>query len=119
VEEAGGVRIKRVVGPQAPIRLVTDAEMVDIDIAAGQSWSHSLPDGYALAAVVVSGRGTARPQRQADGGPSSNASLETGDFSVVTTDGTESVEFHADPGESLRLVAIRVPAEVEYPLYRK
>lgn len=119
VEEADGVRIKHVIGPQAPIRLVTDAEMADIEIAAGQSWTYSLPDGYALAAVVVSGRGTAWPQRQADGRAADNAPLETGDFTVVTTNGTESVVFQADPGESLRLVAIRVPAEVEYPLYRK
>jgi quercetin 2,3-dioxygenase len=119
VEEAGGAQVKRVVGPQAPIRLVTDAEMSDIVIAEGQSWTQPLPDGYALAAVVVSGRGTARPQRQADGDPLSYASLETGDFAVVTTDGTESVVFQAAPDESLRLVAIRVPAEVDYPLYRK
>jgi len=107
-----GVQVKRVIGTDAPISLVTDSLMRDIIIPANHSYRWQLPKGYSLAAVVVSGKGELHSAEGASG-------LHGGDFAVVSSDQAGELRFSAPSGESLRLVAIQVPSEVDYPLYRK
>ncbi|MEJ8547870.1 pirin family protein [Brevibacillus borstelensis] len=109
-----GVQVKRIIGTDAPISLVTDSLMRDLVIPPAHSYTWQLPKGYSLAAVVVTGKGELLPA--ADGGATG---LHSGDFAVVSVDQAEALQFTASSDEELRLVVIQVPSEVAYPLYRK
>lgn len=116
VEVAEGIQIKRIIGPGTPIQLVTDSLMSDITIPAGQSFTLSLPAGYAHAAVAVEGHGrvSVGAENQADA-----KSVQTGDFVVTSAEADSAPVYQAAEAAPLRLVLIQVPTEVDYPLYRK
>ncbi|USG66224.1 pirin family protein [Brevibacillus ruminantium] len=108
------VQVKRIIGADAPVSLVTDSVMQDLHIPPSHSFTWTLPAGYSLAMVAVSGKGDLQPLADEAG-----TAVIGGDFAVVTTDQDGEIRFTADSAESLRLVVIQVPAEVDYPLYRK
>lgn len=114
VDGEGSVRIKRIIGPDTPIELVTDSRMSDITIPAGQSYRLSLPAGYAHAVVVVFGDGSIESDELQE-----EQSMTQGDFVVVSSDSDSELVYEAFGNTPLRLVLIQVPTEVEYPLYRK
>lgn len=116
VQFVDGVEVKRIIGPEAPIQLVTDSRMSDIAIPAGSSYSLDLPSGYAQATVVVAGSGIVG---DADSSQSNAAPVKKGDFIVTTSQADSTVHYQASEHEPLRLVLIQVPVEVEYPLYPK
>lgn len=116
VQDADGVLTKRIVGPDAPIQLVTESLMKDITIPAGKAHSLPLPAGYAQAVVVVEGTGSAADGTSVAAAP---ASAKPGDFVVVSTDTDTTVVYQATDAAPLRLILIQVPVEVDYPLYRK
>lgn len=111
-----GIQVKRIIGTDAPISLVTDSEMKDLTIPPGASFTWRLPTGYSLAVVAVSGKGRVDAPSAAK-----SESLEAGDFAVISAEEDGSVVLSADPAgaEALRVVAIQVPTAVDYPLYRK
>ncbi|ELK41191.1 hypothetical protein BAG01nite_38450 [Brevibacillus agri] len=116
-ETADGVRVKNIIGPAAPISLVTDSLMKDIAIPAGKAYSLQLPAGYAHAVVVVEGSGSVGGHSEA-GEPPTVA--HKGDFVVISAEAeTASVTYQAQADAPLRIVLIQVPLEVDYPLYRK
>ncbi|MGF9816697.1 pirin family protein [Brevibacillus agri] len=116
-ETADGVRVKNIIGPAAPISLVTDSLMKDIAIPAGKAYSLQLPAGYAHAVVVVEGSGSVGGHSEA-GEPPTVA--HKGDFVVISAEAeTTSVTYQAQADAPLRIVLIQVPLEVDYPLYRK
>lgn len=116
-ETADGVRVKNIIGPAAPISLVTDSLMKDIAIPAGKAYSLQLPAGYAQAVVVVEGSGSVGGHSEA-GEPPTVA--HKGDFVVISAEAeTASVTYQAQADAPLRIVLIQVPLEVDYPLYRK
>lgn len=115
VHEVDGVSVKSIVGGDAPIQLVTDARMYDIEIPSGRSLSLPLPAGYAHAAVIISGSGTVGA---VDAGHS-HAAIQNSDFVITTSDTDRTALYQASAQEALRLVLIQVPVEVDYPLYRK
>lgn len=112
VEEYDGVTVKSLLGEGAPIRLVAEARMQDVTIAAGKGHRWTLGAGRSLAAVAVSGSGTWQ------GGPAPVA-VQARDFTVVHAAEAGTLAAEADAGEPLRLVCIEVPTTVDYPLYRK
>jgi redox-sensitive bicupin YhaK (pirin superfamily) len=112
-----GVQVKKIVGSDAPIQLVTDSLMTDVTIPAGQSYAASLPAGYAHAAVVVSG--SASISEGAEAADAHTTSAETGDFVVTQAASNSTAVYKAAANEPLRLVLVQVPTEVDYPLYRK
>lgn len=115
-EIADGVHVKRIIGQDTPIQLVTDSLMNDIMIPAGHSYSVSLPAGYAHAVVVVEGNGRVGidPNHLTEA-----PSMETGDFVVASAEVAETAVYQATEAAPLRIVLIQVPTNVDYPLYRK
>lgn len=115
-ENADGVQVKHIVGPSAPIQLMTDAMMCDVSIPAGKSYAAELPAGYAHAVVIVEGNGSITEKAT----PSDEPILAgTGDFVVSSSEEACTAIYHAAADAPLRLVLIQVPTEVDYPLYRK
>lgn len=115
-DEADGVLVKRIIGPTAPIQLITDSLMSDITIPSGQLYSLSLPAGYAHSVVVISGTGTV--SQEGNEAAESNA-VQKGDFVVISAEENSTAVYHAQADAPLRIVLIQVPTEVDYPLYRK
>ncbi|QRG68031.1 pirin family protein [Brevibacillus choshinensis] len=113
-EVSDGVQIKRIIGPDTPIQLVTDSLMSDITIPAGQSYPVSIPAGYSHAVVVVEGDGRVESDNLQDA-----KSMNTGDFVVSSADVDGKLVYAASENTPLRVVLIQVPTEVDYPLYRK
>ena len=108
-----GVSIKTVIGPKAPVTLVTDAAMQDIAIQPGKNFERDLSVSRSLAIVVISGRGFLL-----DEAAGVKTKLQEKDFAVVHAKSQGKISFHADPGSEFRLAVIEVPAAVDYPLYR-
>lgn len=116
LELVDGVSVKQIIGEQAPIEVVADVTMQDIRIPAGASYTLLLPAGYAHAVVVVEGNGTVSEagQEQENG-----AAAKKGNFVVTLAEADQSVTYRAHGEGDFRLVLIKVPTEVDYPLYRK
>ncbi|MGN7471026.1 pirin family protein [Brevibacillus sp. SAFN-007a] len=115
IETADGVWVKTIIGPAAPLSLVTDSVMKDIGIDAGKACSLQLPAGYAHAVVVVEGSGSIVGPDEAGEPTVANR----GDFVVISAEEASSVTYQAQADASLRIVLIQVPLEVDYPLSRK
>ncbi|MED4782600.1 pirin family protein [Brevibacillus choshinensis] len=115
-EVVDGVKVKRIIGPDTLIQLVTDSLMNDITIPAGHSYSVSLPAGYAHAVVVVEGNGLvgSNPDHLTEA-----QSMKTGDFVVASAEVEGNTIYQATEAAPLRIVLIQVPTDVDYPLYRK
>ncbi|MFS0558837.1 pirin family protein [Brevibacillus sp. 179-C9.3 HS] len=115
-EDVDGVRVKHIVGPSAPIQLVTDSMMSDITIPAGASYAHELPSGYSHAVVIVEGTGSVAEKAVVS---ENLMPASTGDFVVLSAEENSTAIYQATSDAPLRLVLIQVPTEVDYPLYRK
>ncbi|RNB60767.1 pirin family protein [Brevibacillus gelatini] len=115
-ETVDGVQVKSIIGPSAPISLVTDSRMKDVEIPAGKAYAMRLPAGYAHAVVVVDGSGSIGGQDEAN---EPQAVAGKGDFAVISADDETSVTYRAQADAPFRIVLIQVPLEVDYPLYRK
>ncbi|MDF2960958.1 MAG: hypothetical protein K0S39_2693 [Paenibacillus sp.] len=116
--QSEGVTVKTVIGEGAPIELVADVKMWDVELAAVKQYSHKLEAGRSLAALAIRGNGGGwsldanhnRPEVQ----------FKHKDFTVITADGgnSEDVVLTAS-ADGLRMILIEVPTEVDYPLYKK
>ncbi len=117
-----GVTIKSVLGGDAPVSLVADAMMHDVTIEPGSRYERPIRGGRSLAAVTVSGCGAWRR-----GGDDTPFAIAPKDFAVISADSDTTVIASASEdgggggggGDSLRVVIIEVPTEVDYPLYAK
>ncbi|MFE5323979.1 pirin family protein [Paenibacillus sp. NPDC056579] len=109
---AEGAAVKTIIGADAPVQLVADVRMWDIELAAGASYTHTLPAGRSLAALAIHGEGRWAYE---DG----EASFHHKDFTVLEAGAEQAseVRLHSDGG--VRIIAIEVPTEVDYPLYQK
>ncbi|WP_312114648.1 pirin family protein [Brevibacillus reuszeri] len=115
-DEANGVIVKKIIGPNAPIQLITDSLMNDITIPAGQSFEVDLPADYAHSVVVVSGTGTVTDEKDPAASP---IAMKKSDFVVAAAEKNSTAVYQASTDAPLRLVLIQIPTEVDYPLYRK
>ncbi|MBD2863210.1 pirin family protein [Paenibacillus oceani] len=114
IQEHEGVTVKEVIGGQSPVALKVDAHMRDITIQAGGEYVLELAAGRSMAVLAILGTGSLG---SADDEPSE---LHSKDFAVLDAGGTSgSAIVRAAAGEALRLVAIDVPSETDYPLYNK
>ncbi|WP_458122505.1 pirin family protein [Paenibacillus sp. Z6-24] len=112
---AAGSSIKTIIGGDAPIHLVADAEMWDVEISGGTSYSHTVPAGYTLTALAIRGQGS---WQDADGARDAVA-FHHQDFIVAYADHEATVQIANPAEEILRLVLIKVPTTVNYPLLPK
>lgn len=110
-----GFRVKTVIGAGAPIELVADAQMWDVEIDAGASYSHQVEAGYTLTALAIRGHGswitTGRAQQIAP--------FQHKDFIVAAVEEQTGVEIVNSEEEAMRIILIQVPTRVSYPLYPK
>jgi redox-sensitive bicupin YhaK (pirin superfamily) len=107
-KEESGIVIKTVIGEGSPVRIETDAQVYDFTFAPGAAYTYSLNKDRILSFLVIQGSGTAGSEKFAHK-----------DFIVIKADADERFTLQASSDQSMRIVAIEVPAEVDYPLYRK
>ncbi|TFE26666.1 pirin family protein [Cohnella luojiensis] len=112
VAKHNGVEIKTIVGDDSPIRLVTDAEMVDVNVDNGASYTYRLLPNRFLAGLAIRGGGTFSSLGK------KAISFEHKDFLVFHAEDEDEIIFQAN-GEKLRIILIDIPEKVDYPLYQK
>jgi len=108
-----GVSVKTIIGEDAPIRLVAEARMWDIEVSPGAKYVHPVAAGDSLAALAIRGGGTWA------GGAESAVTFEHKDFIVARAEADMDASIVNDGESALRMLLIQVPTTVEYPLYPK
>jgi len=106
-----GVTIKTIIGEGAPVHIVADARMWDIELEQGSRYTHQVKGHHALAVLATRGGGEVLQQ-----------SFAEKDFLVLVeeTGNLSEVEFRTASGDgALRLTVIEVPYDPGYPLYPK
>ncbi|NOV02547.1 pirin family protein [Paenibacillus planticolens] len=117
VRQHDGVTVKHVIGGDAPIQLDTDANMYDWSFEPGTSFTYSLDPKRQLAFLVIRGQGFS----EATAAGKAPQALSHKDFVVVGPDNPagETLQLKADSEQGLRIIAIEVPVDPGYALYRK
>ncbi|MDP4099453.1 pirin family protein [Paenibacillus sp. P96] len=110
-----GYSVKTVIGSGSPINLVADAEMWDVEISGGARYGHTVPGGYTLTALAIRGAGV---WGEADVSKRQSP-FRHKDFIVGYADSDTSVEITNPHDDILRLILIKVPTNVSYPLQPK
>jgi redox-sensitive bicupin YhaK (pirin superfamily) len=114
-EQRDGVSVKHVIGGHSPVVLTTDAEMWDLTLSPGSEHRLGLAAGRSLAVLAIRGSGTM--QRADDS--SQPVSIAHKDFAVIEAAADDKVVLKAGEDETMRLIVIEVPTQVDYPLYNK
>ena len=110
-ESQEGVTLKTVIGKGSPVTLVADVIMKDISIEQDRLFQYPLCQGKTLALVVISGRGLLFNMQTG-----TKHSVNRQDFALIHAQHSGDMSLQAD--SPLRVAAIEVPAQVDYPLYR-
>ncbi|MFH5181932.1 pirin family protein [Paenibacillus sp. TAB 01] len=119
VQPSEGMTVKTIIGEDAPVELVTDIRMWDVELLPGSTYRHSLQAGKVLAALAIRGDGGAWTAAGDMAGTVTPVSFQNKDFSVLEAEGTAASELLLTADSKLRMILIEVPAEVDYPLYKK
>ena len=112
VIDKDGVTIKKLLGNDSPMKIVTDAGMWDILIPNGTVYTHRLPQNRTLAGLAIRGDGAFSLDKN------ELNRFAYKDFVIVQSGEGGEVAIQAIDQE-LRIFLIEVPTEVDYPLYRK
>ncbi|AHV96028.1 pirin [Paenibacillus sp. 7124] len=111
-----GFTVKTVIGPGAPVQLVTDSEMWDVEIGGGARYVQKVPAGYTLTALAIRGQGTWGES----GASKEPVPFRHKDFIIKAVEADTEVEImNSSDQDALRLIFIKVPSKVSYPLYPK
>ncbi|MBD2870969.1 pirin family protein [Paenibacillus arenilitoris] len=115
-----GNRVKTVIGSGAPVQLVADARMWDVEVEAGSRYRHTVEAGYTLTALAIRGQGTwgqlSEETKEAKG---ATETFRHKDFIVAAANEETTVDIRNTGDDILRLILIKVPSKVDYPLYHK
>ncbi|AJY75354.1 pirin family protein [Paenibacillus beijingensis] len=112
---AAGYSVKTIMGTGAPIQLVADIEMWDVEVNSGAQYRHQVPAGYTLTALAIRGQGTWGES----GASKPPVPFQHKDFILAAAESETVIEM-TNPGEEImRLILIKVPTTVSYPLYPK
>ena len=114
VETGDGVSVKYLIGEKAPIKIQADADMRDIIIQPGFSDRWVVPTNYSLAMVVISGKGLLLDETTLG-----KHYLQPKYLALVHSPEEGVVSVYAEGDMPLRIVLIKVPSQVNYPLYRE
>lgn len=112
IHASDGVSVKTVIGGEAPVELVADVRMWDVELAAGAVYTHTVPAGRTLAALAIRGEGSWTHKN-------GEVSFDHRDFSVLEAEADQSAEVRLNAADGLRIILIEVPTTVDYPLYQK
>ncbi|CAH1208047.1 hypothetical protein PAECIP111893_02828 [Paenibacillus plantiphilus] len=107
---------KTVIGQDAPVEIVADARMWDVEIQPGREYRHTVPADRTLTALAIRGAGT---WTNGSSDASSTTAFHHKDFIVAPADAAVETVIHATEQGPLRLILIEVPTKVDYPLYPK
>lgn len=124
VSQAAGAAVKEVIGGDAPIHLDTDVRMYDWEIEPGAAFSYDLELGRRTAFLVIRGEGVGSVSVVGDvhgqDQGQERKTLSHKDF-VVAQAVSEGDALHlvASREQGLRIIAIDVPEDPGYALYRK
>lgn len=113
MSEDGGVFIKTVLGEGSPISLTTEAEMLDLTLEDGATYTRDLRAGRALVAVTVEGRGQWLDPEHGTVEP-----IQARDSTTLIAHQDTRAELRNVGDSRLRTVLIEVPLETGYRLYR-
>ncbi|GFZ85303.1 hypothetical protein GCM10008018_34190 [Paenibacillus marchantiophytorum] len=107
-----GVTVKAVIGGDAPIHLDTQANMYDWQLEPGAAFSYPLDPSRQLAFLVIRGQGAAVSGEL--------QTLTHKDFVVAQAEQQgDTLQLQADDEQGMRIIAIDVPQDPGYTLYRK
>jgi redox-sensitive bicupin YhaK (pirin superfamily) len=104
-----GVLVKTVIGEGSPVQLETDAQVVDLTFEPGTAYTYALNKNRLLSCLVIRGSGKV----------GSDQPISHKDYVVIKPETDESITLQAADDQPMRVLCIEVPAEVDYPLYRK
>lgn len=110
-----GFTRKTVIGEGAPIHIVADARMWDVEIEPGAVYRHSVAEGRTLTALAIRGDGSWSYAGQ----PDNRTAFKHKDFVLVRAERSDEAVIAAEGDAPLRLILIDVPTSVDYPLYPK
>jgi redox-sensitive bicupin YhaK (pirin superfamily) len=107
-----GVKVKTILGDESPVQMVTDAQMLDIEIEAGATFVHRILPNWTIAGLAIRGDGSFTTIGQ-------EAQLfKHKDFIILQSDVEDEIKLQSMEGK-LRIVLIEIPTKVDYPLYQK
>jgi len=112
---AEGFQVKTVIGSNAPIKLVADIRMWDVEVISEAQYQHHISAGYTLTALAIRGQGTWSSSEQSR----QPVQFQHKDFIIGAAQNQTMVDIVNTGEDLLRLILIEVPTEVNYPLYRK
>ncbi len=109
-----GVQVKTVLGNTSPVQLETDVVMQDVIIPSARLYKLTVPKGKTLALVAVSSG------LLLDDASGTKATLGAKDVAIVhgEGEGNGSLTLKAEGVDPFRFIAIIVPTQTDYPLYR-
>jgi redox-sensitive bicupin YhaK (pirin superfamily) len=111
-----GATVKTVIGGNAPIKLDTDVNMYDWSLEPGSEFRYLLDPSRLLAFLVIRGQGRSKAAADTE----ELQALSHKDFAVIqATKEGEALHLRADVEQGLRVIAIEVPEDPGYALYRK
>ncbi len=114
VENREGVTIKKLIGEKAPISIKAEVVMQDILIQPDHSYRYKIPANYSLALVVIDGKG-----KLVDETTSGKHYLEPKYLALAHSIEESVISLHTEGASPLRIALIKVPSQVDYPLYRR
>lgn len=112
-QAGSGTQVKTVIGEGAPVELVADAKMWDVEVEAGAHYTHTTAAGHTLTALAIRGHGTWMNAGEAQG-----VDFNHKDFILGAVDLDTEVVLRNTGEELMRLILIEVPTTVDYPFYR-
>ncbi|MDQ0193344.1 pirin family protein [Paenibacillus wynnii] len=112
ITELQGAKVKTILGNNSPVNIVTDAQMIDLEVDPQSSYTYRLLPGRTLAGLVIRGDGMYALIGQ------KAASFSHKDFLIFQTEDEDEITFQAG-GEKLRIALIELPTNIDYPLYQK
>lgn len=104
--------IKTIVGTGSPVRMVADAQMWELNLPAGQSYEHVIPEGYSIAGLTVEGESTWQfgiDKQQAN----------ARDFTVCEAQTTQTLQIQSKEQADSQIILIQVPSVLPYPSYKE
>ncbi|UUZ82740.1 pirin family protein [Paenibacillus sp. P26] len=115
LETGEGYTRKTVIGEGAPVRLVAEARMWDVEVSAGGTFRHTIAAGHTLTALAIRGGGTWSGTDE----HTASTAFQHKDFMLLRADQDTDVKLEATGEESLRVILIEVPTVTDYPLIPK
>ena len=112
---AAGYQVKTIIGSNAPVQLIANIRMWDVEVSSGAQYKQQVNAGYTLTALAIRGHGTWADSEESK----PPVHFHHKDFIVAAANAETEVEIINTDEGILRLILIEVPTTTSYPLYHK